>query len=281
MAFSAAFLAAVLPLLAAAAPVDPTAVVGPPLAQPATTKAPITIVDKCTDLGFECPRATHTPTTIFDTCSDLGIECPKPPRTDPHPGPLYHSPTNVPVVERSQPANTGPFGLIVAHSGSPIHLSTINANHNMFLVGKPTNAFCPPEVARVVNDQGKNVCDSVRNVTAIDVNGLRAGMDTVVPGGQQIYLNEDGALSFTTAHTHALGEKDLDFGFHYEKADNAQYGTFKFQGVPWFACPKAGVEQFQIYANREGARSMDGCLDISINAVDSPNPEGKGAWQYN
>ena len=46
-------------------------------------------------------------------------------------------------LDKRQSNASGPFTLIAAHSGSPIHLQTINANNGSFWIGKPPLTYCP------------------------------------------------------------------------------------------------------------------------------------------
>ena len=50
----------------------------------------------------------------------------------------------IPLLPRlSNP--TSPFILRAFKPGSPIHLSTLNANQGNFWLGKPTSSYCPPQ----------------------------------------------------------------------------------------------------------------------------------------
>ena len=46
-------------------------------------------------------------------------------------------------LDKRQSNASGPFTLIAAHSGSPIHLQAINANNGSFWIGKPPLTYCP------------------------------------------------------------------------------------------------------------------------------------------
>lgn len=39
------------------------------------------------------------------------------------------------------------FSIIAAHSGSPVHLQSVNANGQAFWIGKATATYCPPQVS--------------------------------------------------------------------------------------------------------------------------------------
>lgn len=51
-----------------------------------------------------------------------------------------------PLPLESRQSTLNPFTLIAGRSGSPIHLSAINANGESFWIGKSTASYCPTEV---------------------------------------------------------------------------------------------------------------------------------------
>lgn len=57
--------------------------------------------------------------------------------------PLFASTNPLPLESRQSTLN--PFTLIAGRSGSPIHLSSINANGESFWIGKNTASYCPLE----------------------------------------------------------------------------------------------------------------------------------------
>lgn len=50
-----------------------------------------------------------------------------------------------PLPLESRQSTLDPFSLIAGRSGSPIHLSAINANGESFWIGKNTGSYCPSE----------------------------------------------------------------------------------------------------------------------------------------
>lgn len=51
-----------------------------------------------------------------------------------------------PLPLESRQSTLNPFSLIASRSGSPIHLSAINANSESFWIGKSTTSYCPADV---------------------------------------------------------------------------------------------------------------------------------------
>lgn len=79
------------------------------------------------------------------------------------------------------------FGVIAARSASPIHLQPLSASGEQIWIGKKTAAYCPKEVV------GKN-CPPGKETNFAGGDGT-LGMGTLVPGGQQVYIDhETGAL---------------------------------------------------------------------------------------
>ena len=209
------------------------------------------------------------------------------------------------------------FSLIAIHSGSPIHLSSINASGNKFWIGKDTTTFCP-----VID--GLN-CSQFKNITAftqasdsdflglVSTNsslqtGIRCprktnfsiSQNTEVPGGQSVYVGPNGALSFTVAHS-----AFTPAGSSYESfnatvnASASGLGSLTYNGTEGFvACPTRGRRghrrgPYQVFVDVNNSLTDKdvplGCVDECIGllaatvALDSAS-EGSdalpAAWQY-
>ena len=74
------------------------------------------------------------------------------------------------------------FGIIAAHSASPIHLQPIAANGEALWIGKSTAAYCPKKVVGVKN------CPKGKETNFVFNSGALA-MGAVVPGGQLVYID--------------------------------------------------------------------------------------------
>jgi hypothetical protein len=53
-------------------------------------------------------------------------------------------------IEPRQEGLYQPFTLFAAHSASPIHLQSINANNLNFWIGKPTSSICLTKTITIV-----------------------------------------------------------------------------------------------------------------------------------
>ncbi|KAL8784422.1 MAG: hypothetical protein Q9195_009050 [Heterodermia aff. obscurata] len=189
-----------------------------------------------------------------------------------------------------QPSDTiKNFGLIAIHSASPIHLSSVNAAGDKFWIGKDTQTFCPAI-------QGLD-CSHFQNITAFS-QGSKSdflGLDTEVPGGQSVYVNPKGALSFTVAHSAATPAGSTYESFKATVKNSAStLGDLKYNGTDSFvACPTTGKKgqrkgPYQVFVDvNNSLKDKDvpgGCVDecigflaatVKLDSKDSP-----AAWQY-
>ncbi|KAL8865251.1 MAG: hypothetical protein Q9174_006987 [Haloplaca sp. 1 TL-2023] len=186
------------------------------------------------------------------------------------------------VRNNDTPAPPAPitFGAIAARSASPIHLQSINANGRAFWIGKNTTTYCPLKPESNC-PPGKDTIFSVGS-------GGGAGLNTVVPGGQSIYVAPNGALGFTQAHSASYPPGSVFQKFTAtEGTINGALGQFSFEGLGatgFIACPVSkGKGPYQVYANVKGMKDSDvpsGCKNdcLGFNALTAPSDEV--TWQY-
>lgn len=194
--------------------------------------------------------------------------------------PLLTSANPLPLESRQSTLN--PFSLVAGRSGSPIHLSAINANGERFWIGKKTASYCPAEVVPH--------CPAGTYTEFLAGNG-GASMNTEVPGGQTVYVLPTGALAFTLAHAEGQPEENngTTTGFSYTPGTDGLVGVFSFTGLGstgFLACPaKNGSTPWQIFADIEGIKNRDvpggnvsACL--GFDALAGANTGGVAAWEY-
>lgn len=106
-------------------------------------------------------------------------------------------------------------------------------------------------------------------------------MYTTVPGGQIVYVETNGAIGFSQAHSSSIPEGSYVSGFTYTPSDTAGVpGRFNFNGGPgskgWTACPQADGT-YKIFARLEGLVFLPECnaFEPFANAY-----AGARAWQY-
>lgn len=196
--------------------------------------------------------------------------------------PLLASANPLPLESRQ--STLQPFSLIAARSGSPIHLSSINANGESFWIGKNTASYCP----------SAQVPDCPAGIyTELLAGDGGASMYTEVPGGQTVYVLPTGALAFTLAH--AGGQVSTNngtaTGFTLTPGADGALGAFGFGGLGstgFLACPakNATAPPWQVFADVEGIRdssvpggNVSACL--GFDALGAPADAGVlAAWEY-
>ena len=110
-------------------------------------------------------------------------------------------------------------------------------------------------------------------------------MYSEVPGGQDVYVNSTGALSFTFAHE----EGNFPPG-SATKGFSTKNGVFTFTGLGstgWIACPifKDGTGPYQVFAKVKGISNADvpngklaSCIGFKAKATASD--DDALVWQY-
>ncbi|KAE8140767.1 hypothetical protein BDV38DRAFT_9724 [Aspergillus pseudotamarii] len=161
-----------------------------------------------------------------------------------------------------------PFGVMSARSASPIHLLPMTASGQKFYLGGETSSYCPLTEGCPPGDQ-----------TVFAPGGY--GLSVVVPGGQQVYVDPNGALSFTQAHSAYIPEGSAVGPFNYKPGEDYGYYTFNGWGASGFmACPTED-KRWQVFAAVQNATVPKGnvaeCIGFSALA---PNATAPGAWQY-
>jgi len=161
------------------------------------------------------------------------------------------------------------LSLIAARSASPIHLSPITASGQRLWIGRNTVSYCPESVEEL------DACPPGNTTTFAGGNGS-LGMGTVVPGGQQVYIEPAcGAVQFTQAHSAAQPQGAIQDGWNYSPGSSFGYLSWK-NGL--LACPATdGGAGYEVFAAVDGVVFADTCL--GFNALAS-NVSEAGAWQY-
>ena len=155
------------------------------------------------------------------------------------------------------------FTLISSRSGSNVHLLPIYAKGNKLQLGGTAPQSCTPP--------GVNV--PVQNYTSYQVSPSgNMGLRVVVPGGQQVYVAQDGTVSYTTPHSGNTGTGSTVTGF---SLSDAARPALQFQGKRGFAaCPDEGVYTVTYL----DFSSRTDCLGIDLLATDASS--SAAAWEW-
>ena len=160
------------------------------------------------------------------------------------------------------------FGLTSARSASAIHYQTVSASGQSIWLNKKTASYCPENV----EDLG--ACPP-GNTTVFAGGEDTLSMGTVVPGGQQVYIDgETGAVKYTIAHSAAIPEGAVQTGWTVSPGNG--FGILSNSNGPFIACP-AEDDSFQVFIGLECVDFDKACL--SFDALTS-NVTDAGAWQY-
>ncbi|KAF2859588.1 carbohydrate-binding module family 52 protein [Piedraia hortae CBS 480.64] len=157
------------------------------------------------------------------------------------------------------------FTLVAHHPiNSPSNLDgkTIEASGQHFYINRPAGVYCPSVAG--------GICAASSNRTIL----FPGALDVVVPGGQEIYVQKNGALAFTQAHSASTTDLAvLGLGGPVYKG-GAALGP---NGVAWKACPVDGGA-WQVFVPLPGVSFSAGCVDFYAHAATA---DGLGvAWQY-
>ncbi|KAF2092094.1 carbohydrate-binding module family 52 protein, partial [Saccharata proteae CBS 121410] len=162
------------------------------------------------------------------------------------------------------PYATYPFQMIADNPSQTFHGQVINACGQQFYIGGSACTYCP-----VLSGLD---CAAYLNITVIFGGYLLAN----VPGGQELFFYQDGALGFTQAHSIFVPS-----GATFGGVDGyLNGGIFGFPaGNGWYACSQ-GTAGWQLYQAFEGSNVSSTCTPLSIKAKNMGPNESLYAWQY-
>lgn len=110
----------------------------------------------------------------------------------------------------------------------------------------------------------------------------RVAMDTLVPGGQVVYLDPDWNVGYSQAHSAYIPPGSILTGL--AAYEGGGFVNLNGNGYGWVACPPAasggGGSSWNLVAkNASNAGSLAKCYGVNLKVHDLA--EGTiGAWQY-
>ncbi|KAI1802430.1 hypothetical protein F4811DRAFT_529799 [Daldinia bambusicola] len=149
----------------------------------------------------------------------------------------------------------------------------MNASGGKFWMNKAASAECPSDIENLD-------CTKYPGTETI----FNGGNETIflnvgVPGGQQVYIAEDGALSFTTPHSGQIPDGGVATGFSrvLGKALGAPVMLSNANG-DWYICPVGeGEPQEKVYQLYVGETDKEGCYSAHVRTY---QPKGGDVWEY-
>lgn len=206
--------------------------------------------------------------------------------------------------------SNGAFGVTAARSGSPIHFLPLTAAGSKFWLGGKSQTYCPdvvPDCAKGTNDtiiyaQNALVCHCSTKEASVKIHSTKiCHQDVVVPGGQSIYVDRNGALSFTTPHSAYIPPGSSQGPFKYTPGQSLGTWTYTGQGASGFmACPApanstvaarhirrqapSAADRWQVFAALQNATvptgNVDDCLGFEAMAIGLNISSEHLAWEY-
>ncbi|KAG9835899.1 hypothetical protein KCU98_g13039, partial [Aureobasidium melanogenum] len=155
------------------------------------------------------------------------------------------------------------FGGLAIHSGSPVHLSAINANGNSFWLNKETSSYCPNITVTSCPEGKYTYFEGGNNTLSLNVE---------VPGGQRVYVAQDGSLGYTIPHGSVSGSQNVSYtGFNLR--DSGIH--LQYKGADWIAVPIGSA--YKVYAAAaENAPQNGTSFAFRVGSVNATF----GAWEY-
>ncbi|KAF2835641.1 hypothetical protein M501DRAFT_997783 [Patellaria atrata CBS 101060] len=154
---------------------------------------------------------------------------------------------------------------ISARSASPIHLLPVVTHNSAFWLGGETYSYCPTQV--------EPNCPP-GNTTVFAGGDEYLGLGVLVPGGQSVYIAQDGSMTHTTAHSAYYPPGAVRDGWTRTEGEN--FGHLSHE-AGLVACPVEGG--YKIFAQIPTfVAPNEDCLGFSF--LTGNVTEQVGAWQY-
>ncbi|KAG7001520.1 hypothetical protein G7Y79_00031g066350 [Physcia stellaris] len=188
------------------------------------------------------------------------------------------------ILPRQFNYTTTTIRIFAAGSHTVIDFSYLNASGHNFWIGKDTASYCPPS--------NFTLCPA-GTVTAFEnrFGEDTLGMDTIVAGGQTVYVAPNGALSFTFPHSAYLPPGSSYQGFQLLGPLRPSLpGVVRYNESNFLACPTKGTQgPYQIFVDLKEVGDDDvpgGCVEECIGftgftAAFQPEQSGEpAAYEY-
>ncbi|KAK4498972.1 hypothetical protein PRZ48_009483 [Zasmidium cellare] len=172
------------------------------------------------------------------------------------------------ITLSEQERSNSSFYLSVFAPGRDYLYQYIQAAGNEFWVGGDPSTYCPS----FVEDEDPEACKADSN-TVFYANSLAV----ITPGGQRIFIKEDGTLAFTQAHS----SLEPDVLYAGENVAYSHAGYFGPDGHHWAACrPRGSHGRRRIVADLPGVDlDTEDCEGVFLYV--SELEQGTiGAFQY-
>lgn len=158
-------------------------------------------------------------------------------------------------------SDSSTFTLVSIKSGSDLQYSPVHASAQKLQLGGDLSTSTSPAGVPVPQT-------NVTSFTTGSQNGL--SLNVVVPGGQQVFVNADGVLGYTTPHSGVLPTGAITTGFSLSNND------LQFNGKQQFvACPVGASGLYDIAVQEKVTQNS--CVGIALRATTGTVAP---AWQW-
>ncbi|KAF4631471.1 hypothetical protein G7Y89_g6668 [Cudoniella acicularis] len=173
---------------------------------------------------------------------------------------------------------TGPFTIGAWNPTTAWYGTGINANGGGFYIGKSPSSYCPTGIT------GLN-CTLYPGASTVLVTGgtapnMTVSLDVAVPGGQQVFVAPNGALSYTPPHSTFAPTGSIFDGFD-RFISNAGGGPtpLYFESNNFGACPVTGESGvYQVFARAvASSETLGNCTVFEMRTYTA---DGVVAWEY-
>ncbi|KAI5920706.1 hypothetical protein F4810DRAFT_404215 [Camillea tinctor] len=177
----------------------------------------------------------------------------------------------IPLAFASWPAPAGPWTASARHIPSDagkIIEDSLQASGGHFWMGKSATPYCPSDVANLD-------CSLYNGTDTVLIGGNNTiFLDVTVPGGQQMYIASDGALSYSVPHSLPPAGA-ITTGFWREGSEGFMGAVFfGHEGSSAYACPVEDEEDvYQIFLGTE----FTGCYGVLLFTYTF---SGATVWEY-
>ncbi|KAI1484434.1 hypothetical protein F5X96DRAFT_683605 [Biscogniauxia mediterranea] len=170
----------------------------------------------------------------------------------------------------SYPAPAGPWTSEARHypsnDGTVID-GAIQASGGKFWVGKDASTYCPSDVPDLD-------CSGYNGTDTVFIGGNNTlSLNVAVPGGQQVYIATDGALSYSVPHA-APPEGAVTTGFWREGSEGFMGAVFfGHNDTSAFVCPTGEENVYQVFLG-------SGIANCSSVLLFTYTYSGGNTWEY-
>lgn len=178
------------------------------------------------------------------------------------------------VLTQLQPLAGGtPFTLTASNpTNTAVDGLAVGACSLLWGLGTKTCSYCPD--TGVECPVGDTTVITAPDTTA---GGSEPAMDVIVPGGQVVYLEANGAVGYTQAHSASIPANATQGGL-VAYGGGGGFVNLNSGGYGWVACVSEGG--YALFAlDEQNKDSLASCVPVNLKV--NVQPEGTvGAWQY-